>query len=224
MGGMRALIVDDHSVVRRGLKEILAEGFPRLETGEAANQAQAMELAWAHEWDIALLDLGLPGRSGFDLLVDLKQARPRLPIIIISMYPEETCAVRALQCGASSYLTKEAASDELLTAVRHVLGGAKYITASLGEKLARDVEHGERKPHEILSNREFQVLCMLASGQTVKEIAGRLCLSVKTISTYRTRILEKMELSSNAELMRYAAHHKLVNLQDEGPGGISFPG
>ncbi|MEI8233455.1 MAG: response regulator transcription factor [Verrucomicrobiota bacterium] len=220
---MRALIVDDHGVVRRGLKEILAEGFPGLETGEAANQAEALEKAWAQEWDIVLLDIGLPGRSGFDLLVDLKQAKPHLPVIVISMYPEEHCAVRALQCGASSYLTKEAASDELLKAVRRVLGGSKYITATLGEKLARDVESRERKPHESLSNREYQVLCMLACGRTVKEIAGSLCLSVKTISTYRTRILEKMGLTSNAELMHYAARHKLINLQDDGPGVPPLP-
>jgi two-component system, NarL family, invasion response regulator UvrY len=220
---MRALIVDDHCIVRRGLKEILNDGFPGLESGEAANQAEAMEQVWAHEWDIALLDIGLPGRSGLDLLVDLKQAKPRLPVIVISMYPEEHFAVRALQCGAASYLTKETASDELLKAVRHVMDGARYITASLGEQLARDVESGERKPHEALSNREFQVLCMLAAGQTVKEIAGSLCLSVKTISTYRTRILEKMELTSNSELMRYAARYKLINLQDEGPGIPPLP-
>lgn len=220
MGGsgmLRVLIVDDHCVVRRGLREILAEGFPSLETGEAASQAEAMELVWAREWDLALLDIGLPGRNGFDLLVDIKQARPRLPVIVISMYPEDHFAVRALKCGASSYLTKESASEELIKAARHVLGGAKYITASLGEKLARDVEAGERIPHEALSNREFQVLCMLASGETVKEIAGSLCLSIKTISTYRTRILEKMALTSNADLMRYAARNRLINLQDDSP-------
>ena len=209
---MRALIIDDHKVVRRGLKEILVEGFPGLETGEAGNQAEALEQVWNQEWDVVLLDIGLPGRSGFDLLIDLKQAKPRLPVIVISMYPEEHFAVRALKCGASSYLTKEAASDELLNAVQRVLGGAKYITVSLGEKLARDIESGDQKLHESLSNREFQVMCMLAAGQIVKEIAGELCLSVKTISTYRTRILEKMNVTSNAELMRYAARNQLVNL------------
>lgn len=211
---MKALIIDDHRVVRRGLKEVLADAFPDLETGEASNQAEALEQAWKQEWDVALLDIGLPGRSGFDLLVDLKQARPRLPVIIISMYPEEHFAVRALKCGASSYLTKETASEELVKAVQHVLNGSKYITPSLGEKLARDIESGELKRHESLSNREFQVMRMLAGGQTVKEIAGELCLSVKTISTYRTRILEKMRFSSNAELMRYAARHKLIDFQE----------
>jgi len=212
---MRALIVDDHRVVRRGLREVLCEGFPDLEVGEAANQAEALEEIWNHAWDIVLLDIGLPGRSGFDLLIDIKQARPKLPVIVISMYPEENFAVRAIKCGASSYLTKDAASDELIKAVQRVLSGAKYITASLGEQLARDVETGDHKRHETLSNREFQVMCMLAAGQTVKEIAGELCLSVKTISTYRTRILEKMQLTSNADLMRYAARHKLINLIEE---------
>ncbi len=210
---MKALIVDDHKIVRRGLKEVLGEEFPGLETGEAGNQAEAMEQAWKADWDIVLLDLGLPGRSGFDLLVDLKQARPRLPVIVVSMYPEENFAVRALKCGASSYLTKESAADELPKAVRHVLAGAKYITPSLGEKLARDVESGDQKRHETLSNREFQVMRMLAGGQTVKEIAAELCLSVKTISTYRTRVLEKMHLCSNADLMRYAARYKLIDYQ-----------
>lgn len=210
---MKALIVDDHRIVRRGLKEVLADSFPDIEVGEAANQAEALEQAWKHDWDIVLLDIGLPGRSGFDLLVDLKKAKPRLPIIVVSMYPEEHFAVRALKCGASSYLTKEAAADELPRAVHHVLNGAKYITPSLGEKLARDVETGEQKQHEALSNREFQVMRMLAGGHTVKEIAAELCLSVKTISTYRTRILEKMHLTSNADLMRYAARYKLIDYQ-----------
>lgn len=210
---MKALIIDDHRVVRRGLKEVLADGYSDLEVGEAANQAEALEQAWQRDWDVVLLDLGLPGRSGFDLLVDLKKARPRLPVIVVSMYPEEHFAVRALKCGASSYLTKEMAAEELLKAVQHVINGSKYITPSLGEKLARDVEAGDQKRHELLSNREFQVMRMLAAGKAVKEIAAELCLSVKTISTYRTRILEKMQMISNAELMRYAAHYKLIDYQ-----------
>lgn len=197
------------------MRETLLEGFPELETGEAAHQSEALEQVWKHEWDLVLLDIGLPGRSGFELLIDLKQARPKLPVIVISMYPEENFASRAIKCGASSYLTKEVASDELIKAAQRVLSGAKYITPSLGEQLAREIESGDQKRHETLSNREFQVMCLLAGGQTVKEIAGELCLSVKTISTYRTRILEKMQLTSNAELMRYAARHKLINFHDE---------
>ena len=219
---MRVLIIDDHRVVRRGLRDVLAEEFAELAIGEAANQSEALEQVWKQEWDIVLLDIGLPGRNGFDLLVDLKQARPRLPVIVISMYPEEHFAVRAIKCGASSYLTKETASDELNKAVTRVLGGAKYIPPSLGEKLARNIESGDQKRHEALSNREFQVMCMLATGRTVKEIAGELCLSIKTISTYRTRTLEKMQLTSNAELMRYAATHRLINLQEEGHGATPF--
>jgi two-component system, NarL family, invasion response regulator UvrY len=210
---MKALIIDDHRIVRRGLKEVLADGFSDLEVGEAGNQADGLEAVWKHDWDIVLLDLGLPGRSGFDLLVELKKAKPRLPVIVVSMYPEEHFAVRALKCGASSYLTKESAADELPKAVQHVLRGSKYITPSLGEKLAHNVEAGDQKRHELLSNREFQVMRMLAGGQTVKEIAAELCLSVKTISTYRTRILEKMQLTSNADLMRYAAHYRLIDYQ-----------
>lgn len=210
---MRALIVDDHRVVRSGLKEALAEGFPEAVIGEAGNQAEALRQIWNEEWDVVLLDINLPGRNGLDLLVEIRQEKPRLPVIVISMYAEDEFAVRALKSGASSYLTKEVVFDELVHALKRVLSGGKYITASLGEKLARDVELGEHKSHETLSNREFQVMGMLASGRTVKEIAGELCLSVKTISTYRTRILEKMQLRSNGELMRYAVRHGLIELQ-----------
>jgi DNA-binding NarL/FixJ family response regulator len=214
---MRALIIDDHRVVRRGLKEALAEAFSDLEVSEASNQAEALQHLWNRELDVVLLDIGLPGRSGFDLLADIRRSKPKLPVIVISMYPEAEFAVRALKNGAWSYLNKEVASDEVANAVKRVLTGAKYITASLGEKLARDLELGEQERHETLSNREFQVLCMLAAGRTVKDIAGELCLSVKTISTYRTRILEKMQLTSNAELMRYATRHRLINLEDCDP-------
>lgn len=205
--------MDDHKVVRSGLKKALQEGFGDFAAGEAGQQAEALKLIWEAEWDVVLLDINLPGRNGLDLLLQIKQQQPRLPVIVISMYPEDEFAVRALKAGASSYLTKNVVFDELVQAVKRVVAGGKYITTSLGEVLARDVEMGEAKLHESLSNREFQVMGMLAAGQTVKEIAGDLCLSVKTISTYRTRILEKMQLRSNAELMRYAVRNGLALVQ-----------
>jgi DNA-binding NarL/FixJ family response regulator len=164
------------------------------------------------EYDVVLLDISMPGRSGLDILKQLKGERPKLPILILSMYSEEQYAMRALRAGASGYMTKESAPDELIVAIRKVSEGRKYVTPSLAEKLAISLELGEEKaPHELLSDREYQVMCMVASGKTIKEIADELSLSVKTISTYRSRILEKLSLKTNAAITHYAVQNRLVD-------------
>jgi DNA-binding NarL/FixJ family response regulator len=208
----RILIADDHEVVRRGLKDILAEAFDRLKVGEAANAHEALEAVRKQEWDIVLLDINMPGRSGLEVLEELKRDLPRLPVLVLSVFPEADYAVRALKMGAAGYLTKQSASDELLAAVRKALAGGKYVTASLAEKLAASLAGQDAAaPHEALSNRELQVLRMIATGKTIKEIAAELCLSEKTVGTYRTRISDKLGLGTNVELTRYALQHRLVD-------------
>jgi two-component system, NarL family, invasion response regulator UvrY len=208
----RVLIVDDHEIFRRGVKQILAEEFAELEVGEAREARQALEAAHQKSWDMVLLDVNLPGRSGLELLEELKRLRPHLPVVVLSGFSETDYAVRALKLGASGYVNKESASDELLVAVRKALAGGRYITPGLAEKLAASLS-GELAvaPHETLSNRELQVLRLIALGKTVKAIAAELCLSEKTVGTYRTRISQKMGLATNVELTRYALQHKLVD-------------
>lgn len=209
---MRVLMVDDHAVMRRGLKEILEEQFDDLEVGEAATAAEALQNIHSQDWDVVVLDITMPGRSGLDVLRELKSARPKLPALVLSMHPEDQYAVRALKAGAAGYLTKEAAAEELVVAIKRVLTGKKYVSASLAANLASLLEAGSDGPvHETLSDREYQVLCMIALGRTVSEIAGALSLSVKTVSTYRARILSKMQMKTNAELMRYALEQGLVS-------------
>jgi DNA-binding NarL/FixJ family response regulator len=209
---IRALIVDDHQVVRRGLKEVLNDEFSELETGEAENSRAALELITTQDWDIVLLDINIPGRNGLELLSEIKRLRPRTPVLVVSAYPEEEFAIRALKLGASGYLNKSSASDEVVAAARKAMAGGKYVTALLAEKLAAtlgsDIQHA---PHESLSSRELQVLRMVASGRTIKEIATELTLSEKTVGTYRLRIAKKMGLNSNVELTRYALKHRLVD-------------
>jgi len=208
---MRVLIVDDHEIVRRGLKEVLADEFPGLEAGEAETSQAALERVMAREWDIALLDINLPGRSGLEVLEELKRLRPGLPVVVLSQYPEEEFAIRSLKLGASGYLNKSRASDEVLAAVKKALAGGKYVTASLAERLAAMLGgRGEQAPHESLSSRELQVLRMVASGKTIKEAATDLALSEKTVATYRSRISRKLGLGTNVELARYALKHGLV--------------
>jgi DNA-binding NarL/FixJ family response regulator len=208
---VKILIVDDHFVVREGLKTILAERFDEVSFGDAATGPEALEKAWAEPWDIVLLDINIPGRGGLDVLKELKQTLPKLPVIILSMHPEEQFAVRALKQGAASYIRKDSAGSELVRSVEAVLAGSKYITSSVAETLATHVEKDRPgAPHESLSDREYQVMCLLASGKTVKEVGSDLSLSVKTISTYRSRILEKMRMRNNSELMRYVVRHKLI--------------
>jgi DNA-binding NarL/FixJ family response regulator len=208
---IRILIVDDHAILRAGLKEILSQMPDPVVADEAGNDQEAMEKIHQHEYDLVLLDIALPGRSGIEVLKDLKSERPALPVLILSMYPEEQYAMRALTGGASGYLTKQSAPDELITAIRKVLRGAKYVSASMAESLVSYLDvSAEKIPHQALSDREYQVMCMIASGKTVKQIADELCLSVKTISTHRERILRKMKLKNNAEITRYAIKHGLV--------------
>ena len=208
---IRILIVDDHAIVRKGLKQILAEEFDKAVFGEAQNVAELKALAQSQDWNIVILDISMPGKNGLDALTDMKREKSRLPVLVLSMHPEDQFAVRVLKAGASGYMTKESAPEELVTAIRRVLAGGRYISSSLAERLAFDMGADyEQPPHDKLSDREYQVICMIASGKTVSDIAEELSLSVKTISTYRSRILEKMHMKNNAELTYYAIHNQLV--------------
>jgi DNA-binding NarL/FixJ family response regulator len=208
---IKILIADDHPVVRKGLKDIIQATSDMTVSGEASDGQEVLENVRKIDFDVVVLDIAMPGRSGLDILKELKSGKPELPVLILSIHPEDQYAVRVLKAGASGYLTKDSAPDELITAIRKVSRGKKYISASLAEKLAYDLEIGAEKPlHETLSDREYEVMCMIASGKTVKEIAEQLYLSVKTISTYRARILEKMRMKNNAELTHYAIKHELV--------------
>jgi len=209
---LKIFIADDHAVVRRGLRQILAETCDMAVTGEATSGLEVLDKVMGDEYDVVVLDISMPGRSGLDTLKQLKSQKPKLPVLILSMHPEEQYAVRVLRAGASGYLTKESAPDELVEAIRKVSHGGRYITSSLADKLVFDLSRKTEKPlHETLSDREYQVLCLIASGKTAKQIAEELCLSVKTVSTYRARILEKMGMKSNAELTHYAIRNRLVD-------------
>ena len=210
--GLRVLIADDHPIVRRGLREILAAETRIAEVIEAAHPQQVLDLANTSACDVVVLDLGLPGRGGLEVLKDLRRDHPKLPVLILSMQPEEQYAVRALRAGASGYLTKDAAPAKLVDAIHKVTTGGRYISPAVAEQLAAGLTSDvTRPPQELLSDREYQVLRLIASGKTVGDIAEQLSLSVKTISSYRARILEKMGMSNNAELMLYAITNKLVD-------------
>ncbi|MGH2361774.1 MAG: response regulator [bacterium] len=205
------VVADDHAVVRRGLKEILADESDMEIGAEASTAQELLELVRKRPWDAVVLDISLPGRSGLEVLAELKQERPTLPVLIHTMHPEDQFARRALRAGASGYLTKDSAPTELVKALRKIVAGGKYVGASLAETLAASMDASAvEAPHQTLSDREFEVFRLLASGKTVSEIAEQLSLSVKTVSTYRSRILKKMQMKNNAELMRYALHHKVV--------------
>lgn len=209
---IRILVADDHAIVRQGLKQIVADTPDMVVADEASSGLGVLEKVLKNDYDVLLLDITMPGRSGLDILKDLKTLRPRLPILVLSMHPEEQYAVRVLKAGVSGYLTKESAPDELIAAIRKVSTGGKYVSSSLAEKLAADLVTGAEKPlHEALSDREYQVMYLIASGKTVKEISEELLLGVKTISTYRSRILQKMQMKSNAELIRYALENRLLD-------------
>lgn len=208
---MRILITDDHAVVRQGLKQILAAEFKKAEFGEAGNAHESLKRVTESQWDVVILDVTMPGRSGLEVLKDIKQLRPKLPVLMLSMHPEDQFAVRMLKAGASGYMTKESAPEELVGAVRKVISGGRYVSPALAEKMASYLSIDvQTPPHERLSDREFLVLRMIASGKTVGAIAKDLSLSVKTISTYRTRILEKTGMANNAELTHYAIQNHLV--------------
>jgi DNA-binding NarL/FixJ family response regulator len=209
---IRVLVADDHAIVRRGLKLILSEEFERVVVGEAQNGKELIEQIEKDDWEVVVLDITMPGRSGLDLLKEIKRLRPQLPVLILSMHSEDQFAVRAFKAGAAGYMTKEKAPEELVKAIKKVLAGGKYVSATLAETLVSGLEVDTDKPaYESLSEREYQVLRMIASGKTVKEIADELSLSMKTISTYRTRILEKLRMRTNAELTYYALANKLVH-------------
>lgn len=209
---IRILVADDHTVVREGVKQILAGQSDMVVEDEAENGQETIEKVLKGNCDMVLLDISMPGRSGLEVLEDILSLRPKLPVLILSMHPEEQYAVRALRAGASGYLTKAGAAHELIGAIRKVARGGKYVTASLAEKLAMELDSkADKKKHEKLSTREYQVMLMLASGKSVGEIANELCLSVKTVSTYRIRIMVKMDMKKNAELTFYAMNNHLLN-------------
>ena len=208
---MRILIADDHAVVRQGLKLILSGAFKRASFGEAANSQQALERVWKEAWDVVILDLTMPGRSGLEVLKEIKRAHPKLPVLMLSMHPEDQFAVRLLKAGASGYMTKESAPEELVGAVKKAIAGGRYISAALADKMASLLVHDTQvAPHENLSDREFLILRLIASGKSVSIIARELSLSVKTVSTYRGRLLEKMGMLNNAQLVHYAFQNNLV--------------
>jgi len=208
---LKILIADDHAIVREGLKQILADTPDMVVAGEAATGQQVLEMIRNKEWDLVLLDITMPGINGLDALKQLKKEKPHLPVLMLSMHPEEQYAVRAIKSGVAGYLTKESAPVELITAIRKVARGGKYVSRSLSEKLIEYIETDtDKPPHELLSDREFQVVMMIAGGKTVTQIADELALSVKTISTNRTRALRKMGMKNNAELTYYALKHELV--------------
>ncbi len=207
----RVLIADDHTVVRRGLRQILLEGFPAAKVEEVADAEELIKKIMQSDWDLVISDLSMPGRSGLEALQQIKQLHPKLPVLILSIHPEEQYALRVLRAGASGYLSKDMAPDELVIAVQKVMLGKKYITDTIAEKLASVLDQDASKaPHETLSDREFTVLKLLASGKSVSDIAESMFLSVTTVSTYRTRLMTKMNMKSNADLTLYAIENKLL--------------
>ena len=205
---LRILTIDDHEVVREGIKGIFAPD--KAEFGEARSGPEALALVRDHDWDIAVLDISLGGRSGIEVLKEIKETRPRLPVLMLSMHAEEQYAVRAFKAGAAGYISKGSSGDELRAAILKVIKGGRYISPALAEKMVADLSTSDKPPHETLSDRELEVLCLIASGKTVGEIALELSLSDKTISTYRRRILDKMNMKTSAELTHYAIRNGLV--------------
>jgi len=209
---MRILCVDDHAIFRQGVKQILAQYDRQVKIGEAATAESAMQLARETRWDAVILDLSLPDRSGLQVLTDLKREQPELPVIVLSMHAEDEYAIRALRIGASGYVTKESAPEELVAALQKVMRGGRYMTPALAEKIAFSYASPatNEKPHHSLSERELEVLQLIGAGKSLKEIAAMLSLSVKSVGTYRARVLEKMAMSTNADLIRYVIEHNLA--------------
>jgi len=208
---IKIFIADDHAIVRKGLKQIISETPDMIVSEEADNGLEALDKISENNYDVILLDISMPGKNGLEILRLVRKKKPKLPVLMLSVHSEEQYAVRSLRAGASGYLTKESAPDELIAAIRTISKGGKFVNASLAEKLISEMEiYVERPSHETLSDREYQVMCMSAMGNTLKEIAQELSLSIQTVSTYRTRILEKMNMNSIAEVIRYAVKHGLV--------------
>jgi two-component system, NarL family, invasion response regulator UvrY len=208
---IKIFIADDHAIVRRGLKQIISETSDMIAAEEAENGVEALRKIYTNNYDVILLDISMPGLNGLEILRQVRKKKPSLPVLMLSVHSEENYAIRSLRAGASGYLTKESAPDELIYAIRKISKGGKFVNASLAEKLISELNIYVEKPsHEMLSDREYQVMCMSAIGKTSKEIARELSLSIQTVSTYRTRILEKMNMNSLAEVIRYAVKHGLV--------------
>ena len=210
---MKILIVDDHAIVRRGLQQIVLDEYEDIVFGEATNGQEALDALSEQDWDVIVLDISMPGRSGLDVLKEIRKQRPSVPVLVLSVHPEDQFAVRVLRAGASGYMTKETAPEELVNAINRIVQGGRYVSSTLAEILARDLSRDLRGgvPHQQLSDREFQVLRMMAGGKTITEVARELSLSVKTVSTYRARVLEKLKLKNSAEAIRYAVDHQLVD-------------
>lgn len=214
----KILIADDHAILRQGLKQILAEEWPDAQFGEAGTATEALQLIWKHPWDVIVLDLNMPGRSGLEVLQETRTRYPNLPVLVLSSTPEDQIAIRVLRAGASGYLNKQTAPEELVSAVQKLLSGSRYVSAHLAEQLAADVSRADERPrHELLSDREYQVFEMSVAGMQVKAIAAELSLSVKTISTFRSRIFEKLGAKNDVELVRYAIKYGILG---EKSGGI----
>jgi two-component system, NarL family, invasion response regulator UvrY len=208
---MKILIADDHPVVRHGLKKILATDAELTVVGEAKNSQEAADLARKIEWDVAILDYSMPGRSGIDLLKEIKLQHPERPVLVLSMYPEELHATRVLKAGGAGYMNKDSAGEELIAAIRKIRKGGKYVSPALADKLAADLTAGNDKPlHESLSDREYRVMWLLASGKAISQIAAELFLSPSTISTYRARVLKKLNVDNNAAVVQYAIKNQLL--------------
>jgi len=206
---MKILIVDDHALFREGVKQILETEFSNAVFGEAASTSEALAQFWAQPWELVLLDVSMHGRSGLDALKEIRASPSKVPVLVLSAHPEEQYALRALKTGAAGYLTKECLPQELCRAARKVCNGGTYISSTFAEQLAAELQSSGRPAHEALSNREYQVMLLLASGKVPKEVGDELCLSVKTVGTYRARVLQKLKLRNNAEIMRYVVEQGL---------------
>jgi two-component system invasion response regulator UvrY len=212
---IKVLVVDDHPIVRQGLKQILSEEPDMAVLGEAQNSQEVLELVHNQDWDIVVLDITMPGRGGLDVLKEVRHERPKLPVLMLSVHPEDQYAVRTLKAGAAGYMTKESAPEELVRAIRKILRGGKYVSSTLAEKMAFHLEAETEKPlHDSLSDREYQVMLMIASGKRTGAIAEEMSLSVKTVSTYRARILEKMRIKGNADLTYYVFKNRLLDYSE----------
>ncbi len=208
---IKVLIADDHAIVRKGLRQIVKEQAAYMEVYEAVDGQEVLEKIRDEDWDVLVLDISMPKRSGLDILQEVKHSKPNLPVLILSVHPEEQYAIRVLKAGAAGYMNKDCALDELVRAIQKVVDGGKYVSPTLAEKLAFELSgRNGKSPHEVLSDREYSVLLMIGIGKSVSEIANELALSVKTVSTYRSRVLEKLALKSNAELIRYVIDNQLT--------------